>query len=143
MNRWTDRQLWAAVVAAPVAWTVLYFALESEPSLFWARERPLLFVKWVLVFPVLEELVFRGLVQDAIARVTQRRRKGLSAANLLTSLLFSASHVFLHATLWAGGVLFPSLVFGYFRERHATLATPVALHVFYNAGFLLVLPGGI
>jgi membrane protease YdiL (CAAX protease family) len=38
-------------------------------------------------------------------------------------------------------VFAPSLVFGYFRERYGSIAPGAVLHVFYNAGyFLLVAP---
>jgi len=33
-------------------------------------------------------------------------------------------------------VFFPSLVFGYFKDRTGRLTAPILLHIFYNAGFL-------
>ena len=33
------------------------------------------------------------------------------------------------------------LVFGFFKDRYGRLATPIVLHIFYNAGFLLLLTG--
>ena len=33
-------------------------------------------------------------------------------------------------------VIVPSLIFGYFRDRHGNIHAAVVLHVFYNAGYL-------
>lgn len=93
----------------------------------------------VLVYPVLEELVFRGLVQGwLLARLPGRSVGPVSAANLVTSGLFAAMHLFFRHPLWAAGALVPSLVFGHFRERHRTVITPIALHCWYNAGYFLL-----
>jgi membrane protease YdiL (CAAX protease family) len=32
----------------------------------------------------------------------------------------------------------PSRVFGFFRDRTGRLVAPIVLHIFYNAGFLLL-----
>ncbi len=40
-----------------------------------------------------------------------------------------------HGPLWAALVFFPSLVFGFFKDRTKHLVAPVILHVFYNAGY--------
>ena len=93
----------------------------------------------VLVLPVLEEIVFRGFLQGWIARATRRAWRGISLANLLTSVCFAAAHLLTQAMLWAALVFFPSMIFGYFRERHEGLGTPILLHAFYNAGAIWVL----
>jgi len=91
----------------------------------------------VLVFPVLEEIVFRGLVQELAHDYVSKKFLGpITIANLLTSTLFTALHFVNHSPLWAALVFFPSLVFGFFKERTRGLAAPIILHVFYNAGFL-------
>lgn len=52
------------------------------------------------------------------------------------SLQFSALHFIGHPPLWAAGVLLPSLLYGFFRDRHDSVLPPIALHVFYNAGYV-------
>ena len=96
------------------------------------------FLLLVVAYPVLEEVVFRGLIQGAMrARVPATRRSwgGISLANALTSVLFGAAHVLRHDAGWAAAMFLPSLVFGYFRDRTGGLRASVALHVFYNAGY--------
>lgn len=87
--------------------------------------------------PVLEEAVFRGLLQGELLRRSWGRWqwRGVSAANLLSSLAFAAVHVVHHPPLWAASVFVPSLVFGWLRERHRGLGAPIALHVLFNAEF--------
>jgi len=87
----------------------------------------------------LEEVVFRGGLQPWIAEHLPQAYGPLSLANLFTSLVFCALHFFYHPPLWAVGVLIPSLVFGYFRERHNNLISPIMLHALYNASYYLLL----
>lgn len=90
-----------------------------------------------LLMPVVEELLFRGVLQGWLLERSwgARRAFGLSNANLLTSGVFSVVHLLNHPPLWALGVWFPSLVFGYFRERHHSVLPGILLHSVYNAGY--------
>ena len=90
-----------------------------------------------LVQPLIEELIFRGVLQgELLHRIWgQRRYLGISIANSVTSIAFTTLHFFSHPTLWAASVLIPSLLFGHFRERHNSLYPPLCLHIYYNTGY--------
>jgi len=127
----------AALAAGPLAWLVLYTILQPSLQLNWPLAAPVVFLLPVLVYPVFEEIVFRGLVQQLVHEHVSGRYFGpLSAANLLTSVLFTGLHFVYHPPLWAALVFFPSLVFGFFKDRTHGLVASIVLHVFYNAGFL-------
>lgn len=90
----------------------------------------------ILVYPVLEELCFRGWLQPLIASRITARWGPLTLANALTSVLFAAAHaVYLP---WAAAALlfFPSLVFGGLRDRHQRLLSPILVHAAYNAALV-------
>lgn len=143
MCYWRDRLFYAAVAAAPVYWLLLFLLTRPRPQLDWPLQQPLVFLYPALFYPVLEELVFRGLIQELAHRYLKPWRVGpLSHANLLTSLLFTALHFISHPPLWAAAVLVPSLVFGFFKDRSGALAVPVVLHVFYNSGYLWLFTRG-
>ena len=126
-------------MAGPLCLLVLYLLLQPALHWGWPLAAPALYLLPVLVYPVLEEIVFRGLLQELAQEFISRRAFGpLSLANLLTSLVFTGFHFLNHAPLWAALVFFPSLVFGFFKDRHRILTAPILLHVFYNAGFLLL-----
>jgi membrane protease YdiL (CAAX protease family) len=97
-----------------------------------------------LLQPLIEELLFRGFLQSQWIQTQWGKSSwlGFSAANLMTSLLFTLGHFASHPPAWAIAVFFPSIIFGYFRERHDSLYPSIFLHVFYNAGyfFLIGLP---
>jgi membrane protease YdiL (CAAX protease family) len=136
-----DRQFGFALLLGPLFWLVLAVPQGGVPASVVARllEGVPALVLLALVYPVLEEIVFRGAVQDFLGRRwVARRGSPLTRANLVTSILFAATHIAWLGDPAAGAVFFPSLVFGYFRERHATLASPIALHIFYNAGLFLI-----
>jgi hypothetical protein len=132
-----DKQLWAAVAAGPAFWSGLLWWSGASPDLSWPISEPLQFMKLALGFPVFEELVFRGGLQTFVLRFPLGRKcwHGVTAANILVSALFGAAHLFSHAPLWAASTVLPSIVFGYFRDRHASLVSPIALHVVYNSGY--------
>ena len=96
-------------------------------------------VSAVVLYPVLEEYVFRGGLQPWLAQHLRQHAGPLSLANLLTSVVFCALHFLFHPPLWALGVFLPSLVFGYFYERHQRVLSPVLLHVAYNASYTLII----
>lgn len=131
-----DWQLAVALSLGPLFWLALSVSQTWAPARLPGSASALILA--VLVYPVLEEIVFRGAVQEFFAARLGGRRSALTRANLATSVLFAAAHVAVRGDPFAASVFFPSLVFGYFRERHATLASPILLHVSYNAGLFLI-----
>jgi len=104
-----------------------------------AAAPPLLaFVKLALIYPILEEIVFRGGIQTLLLERTPLRAKclGISGANIVTSLLFSAAHLIHQTALWASLVFIPSIIFGWARERYNRVIPSIVLHALYNAGFV-------
>ncbi len=159
----SDRFFWLAFMLGPVVWVMLFCLFPANvsggggdvtggsvplESNLLATLR-LLFL-FALVYPVLEEIVFRGglqgflLEKPALAKsiVTGSGDNQspwlLTPANLITSVAFTAMHFINHPPLWASLVFFPSLVFGWARDRYDHLWASMLLHAFYNAGFLLL-----
>ncbi len=137
---WRDWQFAAAWAAAPLAWWTLARLGVPLGDPAWVRQSPWLFGWLVGLGPLLEEVVFRGGLQPALAQRMARARWPAAPvlANLVTSLAFAALHGLSHPAPWAAAVFLPSLVFGHFRQRHGGLGSPVALHVGYNAGYFLL-----
>jgi uncharacterized protein len=134
-----DRFFLTTVALAPPVWLILLLApwLPLAGRSFTLAQLLVL----ALLFPVLEELAFRGLIQGYCLRVSQLRirRLGITGANGLTSLLFAAAHLF-HQPLWiAALILIPSLIFGELRDRFASTLPSMLLHCYYNLGFFLTL----
>ena len=140
-----DRFFGAAMVAAPLFWLVLLATGNQSPDLAWPLRSPAQFLLLCVAYPVLEELAFRGFLQGLLrqtawgARAIGRGSSGatniISGANVVTSLVFALCHLWRHAPLWAGLTFFPSLIFGFFRDRTGSVIPPIILHVFYNAGY--------
>jgi len=137
--RWPpDTHLALAVLAAVPVWIVL--AWTVEPSMFQPRGLAG-WLAFVLLWPLIEELLFRGLLQGQLLRLSQhaeqpRRIGPVSWANALTTLAFVALHLSVQPLVWALAVALPSLVFGHLRERFASVWPAVGLHMVYNAGFV-------
>jgi membrane protease YdiL (CAAX protease family) len=134
---WKDPLFLLAMAAGPVCWLVISLILRPTVHWAWPVVLPWQYLLPVVVYPVAEEIVFRGLIQELLQEYLGGGRLGpLTVANLLTSCLFTGLHFIYHPPLWAALVFFPSLVFGLFKERTGALAAPIVLHVFYNAGFI-------
>lgn len=124
-----------AIVAGPIfvlLYTVMFrvhsFDIENIPF----ETRSLFFL--IVFYPVIEELAFRGVIQEYIATKTKEYPTYLyfSLANIITSLLFVAIHFVHHTPLWAMLVFIPSLIFGYFKEQYNHIGPSIFLHMFYN-----------
>ena len=99
---WQDRLFLLALLAGPLSWGILYLFLQPEPQWGWPLAAPLAYLMPALVYSVLEEIVFRGLIQELVQEYISSRSLGpVSVANLLTTLLFTAMHFIYHAPLWA------------------------------------------
>jgi membrane protease YdiL (CAAX protease family) len=132
-----DAHLVLAVLLAVPVWAAL--GLVAGPLLHvpsgWTA-----WVSFVLIYPVVEELLFRGVLQGEALRLTTRSGRTLRVgpvtwANVLVTLVFVAVHLPAQPSIWALAVTVPSLVFGHLRERFASVWPAVLVHVVYNAGF--------
>lgn len=136
----TDRQFILALVAGcGVSILVAGLSVAGSSSVSLTLLQAFSLVLW---YPVLEELLFRGALQGFLRTTAfgQRALMGLSLANVLTAILFTTLHLVYRADPLAWLVFFPGLVFGYFRDRHASILGPVILHSAYNA---CLIPGWI
>lgn len=133
-----DGQFYLALLAAaPVLLTLALLQPSSHPG--WPSAWTLL--QLALLYPIVEEVLFRALLQEAIAARHPGYLGPLSHANLATSVLFVLAHLPSHPLAWALAVFFPSLVFGHFRERYHHLLPHSLLHVLYNSGYFLLWSG--
>jgi CAAX protease family protein len=98
----------------------------------------------LLLYPVVEEIVFRGAILEAAYRtfdkyvIPHRERLNQWLANGFSSILFVLFHLIHHDPVWAILTFFPALLFGYFRWRYQSLLVPIGLHCYYNAGYFLL-----
>ncbi len=150
-----------AFLAAPLVWAVLYWVVRlpagtllagfsadsdkttpggyadfADSGVIW------LLLQAVLLYPVLEEIVFRGALQGWLLERPSLKKKPIfrliSVPNLLASLAFTALHFVNQPPIWAALVFVPSLVFGWAREHSGGLLLPILLHIWYNAGFYVL-----
>lgn len=90
----------------------------------------LLFVAIAIIAPVLEEVLFRGLLQNSLAN-----RMPVWAAILIASAIFGAAHLDLtaFAPLMAMGI-----AFGFLYHKTGSLRVNIAMHVVNNAAAMLL-----
>ena len=140
MRIYEDLQLGVAVLVAPIYWALLYFFNDWETAHKWSAAYLWVYISISVLYPVLEEIVFRGGLQPWLRKFMWGRRcyAGVTLANIVASVVFAVTHVVLRVSPWALLVILPSLVFGYFRDRHDSLAPPILLHVFYNSGYFFL-----
>lgn len=79
----------------------------------------------VILPPLTEEMIFRGLVLGYL----QRAGMPFFAANLIQAVFFGVFHMNVVQGIYAALL---GLLLGYLGSRYRTLAAPVAMHFFYN-----------
>ena|SRR5690554_836164 len=101
----------------------------------------------LLLVALPEEIFYRGYLQTRLAHLLRdadgqpRRLLGFSLANWLTSALFALGHLLVPvggAFLAArAAVFFPSLIFGWMRERSDSIIAPTIFHACANMMVLI------
>ena len=135
-----DPQFALAAAAGPAVWLAFALALGVRPDPAWIYfADPAGFFGVAIAWPLVEEGLFRGVIQPALARSRGGAREawGVTTANAATSVLFALAQLFAHAPAWAAATVVPALVFGYFRDRYGSIVPGAALHVFYSCGWFL------
>lgn len=131
-----DPHVVVSVCAAIPVWLVLVTTVGDRMYL------PATSVAWLsllLVQPIAEEVVFRGVLQGQLLRISAAHRAGpFTLANLAATAGFVGMHLFSQPPAWALATVVPSLLFGHLRERFGSVLPSVFMHVVYNAGFGLV-----
>lgn len=132
-----DKWFWTAMIIGPVScWLMtLLLARSGDWTITWAHWRLSLWL--VLLYPVAEEWVFRGMVQPWLLRKRYGRIAccSVSMANVIATLLFASAHLFTHTPAWATMVIVPSLIYGGFRDRYNSLFPGTLLHCSYNLSY--------
>jgi membrane protease YdiL (CAAX protease family) len=107
--------------------------LEMSRSLTWL---PLMLLLQLLVVALPEEFFYRGYLQTTFARAWPARwRLGpfhLGPAIIVTSLLFAIGHFVIDLRPARLAVFFPSLAFGWLRDRSGTIVSAVVYHAACN-----------
>lgn len=134
-----DRLFVAALFSGLLVWLALWLTVAPTFSLEGSSVTKIIFLT-VIWHPVLEEIFFRGVIQGALFNKSWGNKyfAALSAANWLTSLLFVLAHLFYQPWIWAVSVIFPSVVYGYFRDKYESIYPCIVLHALYNAGFVAI-----
>lgn len=128
-----DAHFLAVVLAAVPVWLTLGMAVgdDMHVAIGWQG-----WLSLALIQPVAEELVFRGVLQGQLLRLSAARSAGpVTFANLLTTVAFVAMHLVTQPPAWAIAVAAPSLVFGHMRDRFGSVLPAMVVHALYNAGF--------
>lgn len=138
----TNIQYGVALLAAPI-FVLLYLSMFQFQTIdlknILSDTKSLFFL--IVFYPVIEELAFRGMIQEYIASKTKQYSTFyfFTLANILTSVLFVLIHFVHNTPVWALFVFIPSLIFGYFKEQYKSILHSIFLHMFYNACSLFLI----
>ena len=131
-----------AVAVSP--WILLIFAVSFGLFSDGLPEAIRLFLGYAVVYPVLEELTFRGWCQTLLLKkpLFAIRRLGISPANLFTSILFALAHWLVREQSIILLVFFPSLLLGWVREKAGSVGYGILLHGLMNIFYFNVSMAG-
>lgn len=133
-----DPLFWLAFAAVAVLTPMLAVLPGIALRPHWPA--PITFAMAVVVYPLLEEVVFRAGLQTWLLRRWPPRNAWLSWANGVTAIAFALLHLWFHPPAWALATILPALLFGWFYERHRQrLGAPIVLHGACNAAYFSLL----
>ena len=129
---------------------LLLFMIGSQALTYMLDKSPLAFVDplyqsvssvWLLIFamvivaPIYEELIFRGLLWSAIAEQftspPDTEHRGAMVASLVTSLIFAVIHL-QYGLYEISTIVVLALLFCYARIKSGSLILPMLLHIINN-----------
>lgn len=91
----------------------------------------------ILVSPILEEIAFRGLIQDlCIKKFYNHKIMAIIFVNIMFSLLhFNNNQNIIYLVL----VFLSGMIFSYSKLMFNKLSVPILLHAYYNIIFIIML----
>ncbi|SLJ84148.1 CPBP family intramembrane glutamic endopeptidase [Psychrobacter sp. DAB_AL43B] len=129
---------------------LVIFMIGSQALTYWLDASPLAFVDplyqsvssvWLLVFamvivaPLYEELIFRGILWSAIAEQFSSslysEHRGAIVASFVTSLIFAVIHL-QYGIYEISTIVVLALIFCYARIKSGSLWLPILLHIINN-----------
>ena len=125
-----------AILAGILAVWVIHGSVQPYPS--HVEFNWLQLLSLIVWQPLLEEVLFRGIIQGQFAKHEWGKRSWLniSSANAATSILFVAMHMVNTLPLYALTIFAPSLVLGYFRDYCDSIYPCIVIHSGFNAMLL-------
>jgi uncharacterized protein len=82
----------------------------------------------ILMAPLVEEVVFRGVLYQGL-----KRRMGLWPAALVSALLFAVVHVEVQQPIYSSGFVLLGILFAWTMHRFGSLVVPLVAHATFNA----------
>jgi membrane protease YdiL (CAAX protease family) len=127
----------SAVILLPYVFFQLFFLHGGVPGRPGSLDRILsLVLIEVFLVALPEEVFFRGYLQTHLEDFFQKRFRLLGVifgfGMILAAAFFALSHFFLTKRLFSLTVFFPSLVFGWLKERTGGVMAPVIFHALAN-----------
>lgn len=128
--------LCVCICIPPIFYVSAYLLVPNYLFSFTLPFNALFLVLSFFVSPILEEIVFRGFLQDLL----NKRIGNQILVVILVNFVFALLHVHINPELWylllvfACGVLFSSIKILFKKIRY-----PILLHSYYNISFLLLI----
>lgn len=96
----------------------------------------ILLISAVILAPLFEELLYRGVMQTAIGELIGGQKTSVNVrwlAVVITSMLFIASHIAVGSWHALPSLFVLSIVLGWLVERHGKLWPAIVVHMIFNA----------
>ncbi len=98
-------------------------------------------ILYLFASPILEEYIFRYIVQNKTNKLKNSSFLFISFGNLFSSILFATIHFLLNDFYFITFLtFFPSLFFGYLYDSYNSLKIPIFFHSFFNINIFILYP---
>ncbi|AUR52487.1 JDVT-CTERM system glutamic-type intramembrane protease [Aquella oligotrophica] len=92
-------------------------------------------IKLLVIAPILEEVVFRGLLQDFIKKITVSKLTCYFIVNIIFALLHYKNS---YDILYLSGVFISGLIFSTIKDYYKKISVAIICHAYFNLIYLII-----
>ncbi len=93
---------------------------------------------FMLLVPIIEECIFRGIIQPFINSKLSKYLLGISVGNIVASMIFSLMHLFTASVAISVLMFIPSIFLGYLRDKSGSIIPSIFTHAIFNVNVFIL-----
>jgi len=135
INKKTAILILAIILPLITFWVIYQYKLQSLINYNFDHTSLLILL---IVSPILEELVFRGLLQDFVLK----KIKNIFFSIVIVNLLFMLTHYRInHSLSYLSVVFICGIIFSVVKVYYSRIVYPILVHSYYNLSLVVIVLG--
>ena len=122
-----------SVIILPIITWLIYFRLGLYTFLNFNNQKPTSIFLVLIISPIFEEIIFRGVLLDFLAKILNNN----IIISSIINIIFTAFHYYNNDKLLYLSLIFScGTIFTVIKIKYNKIIYPIFLHIYYNAFFI-------